>query len=54
MTDQLARVLAGANPAELPFVQPTHFDLTINQRLARAAGWPAPRNVLLQATEVIE
>lgn len=54
LAEQLDRVLRGANPAELPFIQPTQFDIVINQRLARAVGWPAPRSVLLQATEVIE
>lgn len=47
---QLDRVLRGANPAKLPFIQPTRFDVVVNQRLARAVGWPAPGSVLLQAT----
>ena len=51
---QLDRVLRGANPAELPIIQPTVFDFVISQRLARAVGWPASATVLLQATEVIE
>jgi len=54
LAEQLDKVLRGANPAEMPFIQPTHFDIVINQRLARAVGWPAPRSVLLQATQVIE
>jgi putative ABC transport system substrate-binding protein len=54
MADQIDRVLRGADPAELPFIQPTRFDLFINQRRARAAGFPAPASLLLQATEVIE
>lgn len=52
--EQIDRVLRGANPAETPIVQPTLWDTVINQRLARAVGWPAPRAVLLQASEVIE
>jgi len=52
--DQIDRVLRGANPGHLPIVQPTQWDTVINQRLARAVGWPAPTTVLLQATEVIE
>lgn len=52
--DQIDRVLRGAAPAETPFLQPTLWDTVINQRLARAVGWPAPRPVLIQATEVIE
>lgn len=52
--DQIDRVLRGADPATLPIVQPTLWDTVINQRLARAVGWPAPRSVLVQATEVID
>jgi putative ABC transport system substrate-binding protein len=52
--EQIDRVLRGAKPAETPFVQPTLWDTVINQKLARAVGWPAPPAVLLQATEVIE
>jgi putative ABC transport system substrate-binding protein len=52
--EQIDRVLRGAIPAETPIVQPTLWETVINQRLARAVGWPAPRAVLLQASEVIE
>jgi putative ABC transport system substrate-binding protein len=51
---QIDRVLRGANPAVTPIMQPTVFDVVVNQKLARAVGWPAPTSVLLQATEVIE
>jgi putative ABC transport system substrate-binding protein len=51
---QIDRVLRGANPAVTPIMQPTIFDVVVNQKLARAVGWPAPTSVLLQATEVIE
>jgi putative ABC transport system substrate-binding protein len=47
-------VLRGARPAETPILQPTRWEIVVNQKLARAVGWPAPRAVLLQATEVIE
>jgi putative ABC transport system substrate-binding protein len=52
--DQIDRVLRGADPATTPFLQPTVWDTVVNQRLARAVGWPAPQSVLLQATEVIQ
>lgn len=52
--EQIDRVLRGANPADTPILQPTVWDTVINQKLARAVGWPAPPMVLLQATEVIE
>ena len=51
---QIDRVLRSANPAVTPIMQPTVFDVVVNQKLARAVGWPAPASVLLQATEVIE
>ena len=52
--EQIDRVLRGADPADTPILQPTLREVVINQRLARAVGWPAPHSVLLQATEVIE
>ena len=52
--EQIDRVLRGANPADTPIVQPTLWETVINQRLTRAVGWPAPRAVLVQATELIE
>jgi putative ABC transport system substrate-binding protein len=51
---QVDRVLRGANPAETPFLQVTTWETIVNQRLARAVGWPVPRSLMLQATQVIE
>ena len=54
MGEQIAKILDGARPGDIPFQRATHFVMVINQKTAKALGVTVPQSLLLRADEVIE
>jgi len=48
------QILQGATPTDLPIEQPSYFDIVINLKTAQDLDLSLPREILLDATDVIK
>jgi putative tryptophan/tyrosine transport system substrate-binding protein len=48
------KILRGARPGTLPVESPSHYELIINQRTAKALGLTIPPSLLVQADQIIQ
>jgi len=50
----VAKILRGAKAFDLHVEQASNFELTVNLKTAKAAGFTFPTSILLRANEVFE
>jgi putative ABC transport system substrate-binding protein len=51
---QVDRLFKGASPRELPFEQPTRFELFVNLKAAQTLGVTLSPSLIARADEIIE
>lgn len=54
MGEQVAKILDGARPEDVPFQRATQFHLVINLKTAKTLGIKVPQSLLVRADQVIE
>ena len=53
VADFVVRLFAGGRPADMPFEQPTHFEMAVNRKTAASIGAALFPPFLARANEVI-